>query len=183
MTGLLRTWGDALRLSSAVLLIWVCSGCRLPGGDSVAHIKGRWIGTIIAVTVYDDFGGVYEAAALEVERGSGYETPSDGVSPSGVASVQKRIGPISSEMGSGRLPLLVEGKEGIPTIIPAANLPVGRRVEVHGQTMKYLPLTPKGLRPPRTTPVSRVRPSPPDNPTGFEHVLVVRWRPKVVADR
>jgi hypothetical protein len=160
---LLRISPDVLKIASILLLIWSCYGCRLPGGDSVAHIKGRWTGRVVPITVYDDFGGVYEAAALEIERGS-----------EGITSRHKRIDPIGPELGGGRLPLLVEGGEGIPTVIPAAKLAVGRRVEVRGLMAKYTALTPKGLRPPRTTRVSRINPNPPENPTEMEHVLVVR---------
>jgi hypothetical protein len=165
MTELLQILPRSVKVGVTLLAIWGCSGCRLQGGDSVAHLKGRWTGRVVPVTVFDDFGGEYEVAALEIERGS-----------EKISSRHKRIAPIGLESGSGQLPLLLEHHDGVPTVIPAARLPVGRRVEVRGLMAKYAAMTPRGLQPPRTTRVSRIRPNPPKEPTGIEHVLVVTGR-------
>lgn len=164
MTESSRISPSVLRIALILATVSVCSGCRLlPWGDSVAHVKGHWTGRVVPVTVYDDFGGIYEAALLEVEPGS-----------ENITSRHKVLPPLGAELGGGRMPLLVRAGEGIPTVIPAAKLPVGKRVRVRGQRMKYTALTPDDSQPSRTTRVSRIQPDPPDELTDFEHVLVVR---------
>lgn len=178
---LLMTSRNTPAFATVLLAVFTCSGCRLPGGDSVPHIKGRWTGRVVPVTVYDDFGGVYNAAALQVDGGPGYARSPGGRSRPASEPLRRRIGPVTAEMGAGELPLLVDGGEGIPTVIPAATLPMGKRIEVHGRMAKYIVLTPEGLQPPRTTGVSRIRPSRPET-TGIEHVLVVSGGPRVLGE-
>ena len=114
------------------MLSALCSGCgALFGPFELADptATGTWTGRLLSVTVYDNDGREYQAAALDIE--------------SGPRTLRGDTGTIRVEDGND-LPLLCLG---VGVVEPGKlGVPVGSKVRVSGRMLMTFALAPAGSR-------------------------------------